>query len=119
MKRHTTIGAQMLAGGAYPQVLIAEQIAATHHERWDGTGYPNGFSGDRIPIAGRIVAVADVFDALTHARPYKQAWPRAEALAELRRQRGTQFDPQVIDAFFALETGRRARPRAPRGPAAR
>ena len=103
MKRHTTIGAQMLSGGVSAQIALAEQIASTHHERWDGTGYPAGLAGDAIPIAGRIVAVADVFDALTHARPYKKAWPRAEALAELGRQRGRQFDSQVIDAFLALE----------------
>jgi PAS domain S-box-containing protein len=102
MKRHTTIAAQMLAGGASAQIAIAEQIAGTHHERWDGTGYPAGLAGDAIPIAGRIVAVADVFDALTHSRPYKKAWPLADALAELRRQRGRQFDPQVIDAFLGL-----------------
>jgi PAS domain S-box-containing protein len=125
MKRHTTIGAQMLAGGASAQIALAEQIAGTHHERWDGTGYPARLAGDAIPIAGRIVAVADVFDALTHSRPYKEAWPRADALAELARQRGRQFDPQVIDAFFALE--REAQPpdaadgtpapRRPRAPA--
>jgi PAS domain S-box-containing protein len=103
MKRHTTIGAQMLAGGASAHIALAEQIAGTHHERWDGSGYPAGLAGAAIPIAGRIVAVADVFDALTHARPYKQAWPRAQALAELHRQRGRQFDPHVIDAFLALQ----------------
>jgi PAS domain S-box-containing protein len=102
MKRHTTIGAQMLAGGASEQLAMAAQIAASHHERWDGTGYPCGVAGDAIPIAGRIVAVADVFDALTHARPYKDAWPREQALEELTRQRGLQFDPDVIDAFFEL-----------------
>ena len=104
MKRHTTIGMQMLSGGISAQIALAEQIAGTHHERWDGTGYPAGLAGDAIPIAGRIVAVADVFDALTHARPYKEAWPRAEAVAELVRQRGRQFDPDVIDAFLALES---------------
>jgi putative two-component system response regulator len=103
MKRHTTIGARMLSGGASTQIALAEQIAGTHHERWDGTGYPVGLAGEAIPIAGRIVAVADVFDALTHARPYKQAWPHAEALAELHRQRGRQFDPRVIDAFLTLD----------------
>lgn len=103
MQRHTTIGARMLADGACPQLAIAEQIAATHHERFDGTGYPAGLAGDDIPIAGRIVAVADVFDALTHARPYKEAWPLEKAYAELRAQRGRQFDPRVIDAFFELQ----------------
>jgi PAS domain S-box-containing protein len=103
MKRHATIGAQMLSAGASPQLALAEQIAGTHHERWDGTGYPAGLVGAAIPIAGRIVAVADVFDALTHARPYKKAWTRKDALAELRRERSRQFDPQVVDALLALE----------------
>ena len=103
IKRHTTIGAHMLAGGASPQLAMAEQIAASHHERWDGTGYPTGLAGDAIPLTGRIVAVADVFDALTHARPYKAAWPLEQAREELHRQRGQQFDPQVIDAFFDLD----------------
>jgi HD-GYP domain-containing protein (c-di-GMP phosphodiesterase class II) len=93
----------MLAGGASAQLAMAEQIAASHHERWDGTGYPAGLAGDNIPLTGRIVAVADVFDALTHARPYKPAWPLEQALEELHRQRGQQFDPQVIDAFFDLD----------------
>lgn len=103
VKRHTTIGAQMLASGASAQLAMAEQIVATHHERWDGAGYPAGLAGDAIPITGRIVAVADVFDALTHARPYKDPWPPQQALDELRRQRGRQFDPQVIDAFLELD----------------
>jgi putative two-component system response regulator len=103
MKLHSTIGAQMLSGGAHPQVAMAEQIAATHHERYDGTGYPHGLAREDIPIAGRIVAVADVLDALTHARPYKLAWPLEDALAELRRQRGRQFDPRVVDALLELE----------------
>jgi putative two-component system response regulator len=102
MKRHTTIGAEMLSGGTSAQLALAKEIAGTHHERWDGTGYPAGVAGEAIPIAGRIVAVADVFDALTHARPYKQPWSPEEALAELDRQRGRQFDPEVIDAFFSL-----------------
>ncbi len=120
MKRHTTIAAQMLSGGASAQIAIAEQIAGTHHERWDGSGYPAGLAGDAIPIAGRIVAVADVFDALTHSRPYKRAWPMDEALAELRRQRGRQFDPEVIDAFLALadELDHPAELTAPTGPPA-
>jgi putative two-component system response regulator len=91
----------MLSAGASAQMALAEQIAGTHHERWDGTGYPAGLAGDAIPIAGCIVAIADVFDALTRARPYKKAWPRKDALAELCRERGRQFDPQVIEAFVA------------------
>ena len=102
MKRHTTIGAQMLSGGTSAQLALAKEIAGTHHERWDGTGYPAGVAGEAIPIAGRIVAVADVFDALTHARPYKQPWSLGDTLVELDRQRGRQFDPEVIDAFFTL-----------------
>jgi putative two-component system response regulator len=75
----------------------------THHERWDGTGYPGRIAGEEIPLAGRIVAVADVFDALTHERPYKGAWPIERAVGEVVGQRGRQFDPQVVDAFATLE----------------
>jgi PAS domain S-box-containing protein/putative nucleotidyltransferase with HDIG domain len=105
IKRHTTLGAEMLAGGAFPLLATAEEIALTHHERWDGRGYPSGLAATDIPIAGRIVAVADVFDALTHSRPYKSAWTRDAALAEIDRERGGQFDPDVVDAFFAIVTG--------------
>ena len=104
MKTHTTVGAQMLAGSSFALVRMAEQVAITHHERWDGSGYPAGLAGESIPITGRIVAVADVFDALTHARPYKPAWSVSDATAELQRQSGRHFDPQVLDAFL---TGRR------------
>lgn len=83
---------------------LAQEIALTHHERWDGTGYPRGLSGEGIPLPGRIVAVADVFDALTHDRPYKSAWPRQEAIAEVKSQAGHQFDPIVVRAFMTLET---------------
>jgi putative nucleotidyltransferase with HDIG domain len=102
MQRHTTLGAEMLAGPGLPLLEMAEQVALTHHERWDGSGYPAGLAGTAIPLAGRIVAIADVFDALTHSRPYKEAWPVADAVAEIRRQRGTQFDPAVVDAFLAV-----------------
>jgi PAS domain S-box-containing protein len=117
VKEHTLIGAEMLGGGGFPLLESAEQIARSHHERWDGTGYPHGLSGADIPLAGRIVALADVFDALTHDRPYKAAWSREAALAEIGVQRGRQFDPRLVDAFLALfpaprgtaaaETGRR------------
>ncbi len=99
---HTTIGAQMLSGSQAPVLQLAEEIALTHHERWDGAGYPNGLDGDRIPIAGRVVAVADVFDALTHDRPYKRAWPLDAAIEEIISQRGRAFDAVVVDAFEAL-----------------
>ncbi|HYH90282.1 MAG TPA: PAS domain S-box protein [Solirubrobacteraceae bacterium] len=101
MKTHTTVGAQMLSGSAFALVRMAEQIAVTHHEKWDGSGYPAGLAAETIPITGRIVAVADVFDALTHVRPYKPAWSEPDAIAELKRQSGRQFDPQVLEAFLA------------------
>ena len=100
MQTHTTVGAQMLAGSPFALLEMAEQSALTHHERWDGRGYPAGLAGEAIPIAGRIVAVADVFDALTHTRPYKAAWSASDAIAEMTGQSGRQFDPQVLDAFL-------------------
>jgi HD-GYP domain-containing protein (c-di-GMP phosphodiesterase class II) len=102
MKAHTTVGAGILAGRNFPLLEMAEEIAISHHERWDGSGYPAGTSGTSIPLVGRIVAVADVFDALTHARPYKEAWGVAEALSEIRRQSSAQFDPEVVDAFLQV-----------------
>jgi putative two-component system response regulator len=102
METHTTNGAAILAGSAFPVLGLGEQIALTHHERWDGTGYPAGLSGDAIPLAGRIVAVADVFDALTHTRPYKPAWPIEQAVAEIVSTSGSQFDPRVVRAFTEL-----------------
>jgi putative two-component system response regulator len=103
IKTHTIIGAEILAGSQSPLLRLAEDIALTHHERWDGRGYPGGLSGDAIPVGGRIVAVADVFDALTHERPYKQPWPVDEAVAEILSQAGRQFDPGVVDAFATLD----------------
>jgi hypothetical protein len=94
---------------------LAEEIALTHHERWDGTGYPRGLRAEQIPLCGRIVAVADVFDALTHARPYKAAWPLLRTLDEMRRQRGHQFDPEVVGALLRLYDAHDAPP-APDGP---
>ena len=95
MKTHTTIGARILSGSGFSLLQIATEIALTHHERWDGSGYPNMLKGDEIPLAGRIVALADVFDALTHERPYKEAWPVDKALEEIERQSGRQFDPDL------------------------
>ena len=104
MKTHTTIGAEILGGSDSATLRLAETIALTHHERWDGNGYPYGIAGSLIPLAGRIVAVADVFDALTHERPYKQAWSEESAAAEIERLAGTHFDPAVVEAFMALRS---------------
>ena len=106
MKTHTTIGAAILAGGHSPVVIEAERIALNHHERWDGTGYPNGLLGDAIPLSARIVAVADVFDALTHERPYRPAWPMARVMEEVRAQAGRHFDPEVVAAFLTHSADR-------------
>ncbi|MBN1528029.1 MAG: response regulator [Thermoleophilaceae bacterium] len=103
VKRHTTIGAEILAGSKSPLLRLAQQIALTHHERWDGGGYPGGRRGEETPLAGRIVAVADVFDALTHERPYKPAWAVEDAVTEILSQAGRQFDPAVVGAFARLD----------------
>ena len=103
MKTHTTAGARILGSSRSRLLRMAEEIALTHHERWAGDGYPGGLAGEAIPPPGRIVAVADVFDALTHVRPYKDAWPVPDALSEIRAQRGNQFDPLVVDAFLTLD----------------
>lgn len=100
MKAHTNIGQRILSGSQSHLMRMAEAVAASHHERWDGTGYPLALAGDDIPLWGRITAVADVFDALTHERPYKRAWPVDAALDEIRRSSGTQFDPAVVRAFL-------------------
>jgi putative two-component system response regulator len=104
VRTHTTIGARILSGSRFPILRLAEEIAFNHHERWDGDGYA-GIAGDAIPLAGRIVAVADVFDALTQKRPYKPAWPVEEALAEIDRQRGRMFDPALVDVFLRVIEG--------------
>ena len=101
MKRHTIIGAQMLGGSSSPYLQLAEEIALFHHERWDGFGYAS-VAAEKIPLSGRIVAVADVFDALTHERPYKAAWPLDEAVEEILAQSAKQFDPRVVSAFARL-----------------
>lgn len=102
MQEHTLIGARILSGGRSELLRLAQEIALTHHERWDGKGYPQGLQGDAIPLTGRIVAVADVYDALTQARPYKPAWTHEEAMRELQAQAGTQFDPWVVHAALAV-----------------
>jgi len=102
MKTHTTIGAQILASdGHIPLLKMSRDIALFHHERWDGSGYPQGLKDTQIPLPARIVAVADVFDALTHSRPYKAAWPEDIAIQEMQRERGRHFDPDVLDIFEA------------------
>jgi diguanylate cyclase (GGDEF)-like protein len=98
MRTHTTIGARILSAGNSELLKLAEEISLAHHERWDGKGYPLGLKGETIPLSARIVAVADVLDALTHERPYKRAWSVSEALAEIERQAGHQFDPRVVEA---------------------
>jgi len=102
MKKHCEIGAQLLSGGHSDFLHAARSIALSHHERFDGTGYPHKLRGEDIPLPGRIVAVADVFDALTNERPYKKAWPVEEARAEIQSKAGTQFDPMVVEAFLSL-----------------
>ncbi|QMV44113.1 HD-GYP domain-containing protein [Cohnella cholangitidis] len=105
MKAHTTIGEGILQGSYFDVLKLAGVIARSHHEKWDGTGYPHGLKGEDIPIEARIVALADFYDALTHERPYKRAWTSEEALAEVERQRGLHFEPKIVDAFIQLYQG--------------
>ncbi|MDQ3890854.1 MAG: HD domain-containing protein [Actinomycetota bacterium] len=112
IKGHAEAGAAILAESTSSVLRLAQEIALTHHEWWNGHGYPAGLEGDEIPLTGRIVALADVFDALTHERPYKQAWPVAEAVTEIRRLAGRQFDPTVVAAFAELDARELLRPLA-------
>ncbi len=105
MRRHPAIASKILAGSRFQVLQFAEQISRTHHERWDGTGYPMGLRGEDIPLVGRIVAVADSYDAITHARPYRPALSQRAALEEMARHRGMQFDPQIVDALFQIIQG--------------
>jgi putative nucleotidyltransferase with HDIG domain len=104
MQTHATLGAQMLEGSDSPLLEMAKEIALTHHERWGGNGYPRGLIGEDIPLVGRIVAVADAFDAMITTRPYKSAWTPEKALNEIRACSGTQFDPNVVRAFLEVFT---------------
>jgi putative two-component system response regulator len=106
MKGHTIIGARILADGQCDVVRLAASIARHHHERWDGTGYPDRLTAEAIPIEARIVALVDVFDALMHERPYRPAWPRQRVLDHLRQERGRHFDPAICDAFLSAVAAR-------------
>jgi len=100
MQTHATIGADIIGEHPPGMLAMARDIAATHHEKWNGSGYPAGLAGTAIPLTGRIVAIADVFDALTTVRPYKKAWSFEAALDYLREQRGRHFDPELVDLFL-------------------
>ncbi len=100
MRTHPTVGSRILGHHSDPLLLAAYEIALTHHEKWDGSGYPNKLKGDEIPLFGRIVAIADVFDALTSVRPYKAAWPVEQAVAQIAKDSGSHFDPDLVKAFM-------------------
>ena len=101
VKRHTVIGHRMLEGSVWPMMRCAAEIALSHHECWDGSGYPFGVSGKKIPIEARIVAVADVYDALISRRAYKPAWDEDRVMAEMNQMRGVKFDPEIFDLFIS------------------
>ena len=100
MKQHVNVGAALLSNGRSEFIKMAACVALTHHERWDGSGYPNSLAENLIPLVGQIVAVADVFDTLVNKRPYKDAWPIEQAVAEVQGKSGTWFNPQVVVAFL-------------------
>ncbi|MBJ7473082.1 MAG: CHASE2 domain-containing protein [Solirubrobacteraceae bacterium] len=102
MQEHVVAGAELLTGSTSPVLQLAEVVCRSHHEKWDGSGYPSGVAGEAIPLPGRIAAVCDVFDALTHERPYKRAWSVQEACAEIARCSGAHFDPAVAEALLAI-----------------
>lgn len=102
MQTHAQIGADILSDGDSAILKLAETIAITHHEKWDGSGYPNGLAGEDIPLAGRIVAIADVFDALTSERPYKKAWPTEKAVNLIKEESGKHFDPSLVLVFLSV-----------------
>jgi putative two-component system response regulator len=103
MREHALLGAELLHGSNSDVLQMAELVARSHHERWDGHGYPHRLAGEDIPLPGRIVAVADAFDALTHWRPYREAWSVSAALAEIEHESGWQFDPAVVDALVRVQ----------------
>lgn len=101
IKTHTVLGSRMLTGSRFRVIQLAEEVAQYHHEKWNGDGYL-GLSGDAIPLVARIVGLADVYDVLTHTRPYKAAWPKAEALAFIQRESGKHFDPRLVELLFQI-----------------
>ena len=103
MRRHPVIGHEILKGSASKYVRMGALIALGHHEKYDGSGYPNGLVGDHIPLCARIVAIADVYDALTSVRPYKKAWSSAQALEYVESQAGKHFDPRLAEAFTGMK----------------
>jgi putative two-component system response regulator len=103
MKSHTTIGTKLLVGSGSKFLNLAESITLAHHEKWDGTGYPNKVKGEKIPIEGRITCICDVFDALISKRPYKEAWPVEKAMDEISNGAGIHFDPGLVRLFLELE----------------
>jgi putative two-component system response regulator len=109
MKTHTTIGATVFSGSKSTLIQLAAEVAISHHERWDGSGYPGALKGDAIPLCGRLVAVADVYDALITVHRYKLAWSSADAVDHIVAGRGTQFEPRVVDALVAVIAARQAR----------
>ncbi|MES9964523.1 MAG: two-component system response regulator [Candidatus Sedimenticola sp. 20ELBAFRAG] len=103
MKTHCDIGARIIGRHSDSDLLrLARSVALTHHEKWNGSGYPHGLAGENIPLVGRIVAIADVFDALTSIRPYKDAWPVDKAVEWMKSESGQHFDPDLVEKFFAL-----------------
>ncbi|MCP4351406.1 MAG: response regulator [Desulfobacterales bacterium] len=104
MKSHTLIGHSILSKSNAPLLCMAAEVALYHHEKWDGFGYPKGLAGKNIPESARIVAIADVFDALTMKRPYKEQWTVEKAFAEIQKCSGSHFDPYLTDKFFSIET---------------
>lgn len=108
MKTHTTIGYSILSKSKAPIFQMAADIAHAHHEKWDGNGYPNGQAGETIPESARLVAIADVFDALTMRRPYKEPWSTGDSLAEIRKSSGSHLDPHLVELFLSIEEEIRA-----------
>jgi putative two-component system response regulator len=102
MKTHTTVGHEILSGSTSPLIQLAAEVALNHHERWDGNGYPNGLTSTDIPLSGRVVTVADVYDALISERAYKKAWSTVDAVRYVIGARGTQFEPRIVDAFVQV-----------------
>jgi putative two-component system response regulator len=102
MRQHSQIGANIIGDHDSPVLQMAKEIALAHHEKWDGSGYPNGLKAEQIPISGRIIAIADVFDALTTARPYKEAWTVTDAIRLIDDNSGSHFDPELVPIFHQM-----------------